>query len=787
MTDHPMEVRHIVQVAFLKSRNDEIHTVRDLDWSGLSTLLGRAQSGEKDGHAWMPVNIEKGPGSAGRVEAVNLLVLNVEAATKQDPETGGRTVIGPQPPGVPEMVSELALFGGTYLLHTTYSHLDPEILPFGVDHPRYRLVFALSRPLKPDEVRPLGHHVASVLGISDAVDSAALAPERLFYLPRTPECRRDAFEFHSAEGESLDVDALLNEARRAEKALETAARTRTVQRSGDVIRAFNASQEIGSILEAAGYVPRGCRWMHPESTTGTPEVRILPGSNPPCVFSSHGGDPLNDGHAHDGFDCNRILVHDGDMTVAVREAAKIVGLPLPSHENLSTPPPLHGEASADPDAEAEYPTPPPQPSEKMFYGLVGKVAHAGADGREVSPVAVALAFITWLSAQIGPDAFLPIGDVRHRILINGLHTGAPMMAAKSESTALVQRIDDTIRGGSCGESSPMLGPCHTGGLSTSEALALLVHDGYRAGKEDIPPIDDKRLWVCEPKFGGLLERMKRPGNALFEALCDLNDGGSIQPATKTSQLWSTSPHIAVHAIIIPAELRLKLDDNAIHNKLVKRFLIAWAERTSLVPLPAPTDTATVEALAKAVQEVLTFSLGSYPEKKYTRAMQVSPEAQEMYADAYPDLRARDPRGETVTTLLERRAPITLRLAALFALTDRTLTIRPEHLEAALAWAAYHRDSVRFVFSRDADRRQPARDLIGLREKVLAFLRDAGDWVGRAVIVRRAFNNHIKRDDLTPVLQALLADREIEQREESNSNNPGLKTLYRIPGAKPSDE
>ena len=431
-----------------------------------------------------------------------------------------------------------------------------------------------------------------------------------------------------------------------------------------------------------------------------------------------------------------------------------------------------------PETDEDYTTPPPQATDAMFFGLIGDIAHAGSEGREVSGVSVGLAAISWLAAQIGRDVFVPIGDVRHPVVINTLHSGRTMVAAKSESAALIRRIEYSIRGGSMFDVCPVLGQSHTGGLSTSEGLALLVHDGYRDGKEDIPPIDDKRLWVYEPEFGGLLEKMRREGNAISATLRDVYDGGSIRPATKTSRLWATSPHITVHATITPTELRLKLDENAIHNGLANRFLIAWAERTCFVPLPAPTDKVMVEALAKSVQQVLTFALGEYPSEKYRRTITLSPEARELYAAAYPDLRARDPMGESVTALLERRAPITMRLAALFALTDLSTTIGPEHLRAALAWSAYHRDSVRFVFGIDAEQRQRAVVTADRREKVLAFLRSAGDWVMRRDITRDAFKGHIKAGDLDAVLQSLLADRQIEKSERPKANDSGVVTFYR---------
>jgi putative DNA primase/helicase len=92
-------------------------------------------------------------------------------------------------------------------------------------------------------------------------------------------------------------------------------------------RAFNQARGIGEILEAHGYSPKGRRrWLWAGSTTGLPGVRLLPDATPERIYSSHGGDPLNDGHAHDAFDCWRILQHGSDMSAAVKAAAQMLGL-----------------------------------------------------------------------------------------------------------------------------------------------------------------------------------------------------------------------------------------------------------------------------------------------------------------------------------------------------------------------------------------------------------------------------------------------------------------------------
>lgn len=103
---------------------------------------------------------------------------------------------------------------------------------------------------------------------------------------------------------------------------EPAPRSREAR--ADVIGAFNKAHEVRQILEAHGYKPRGKRrYLPPNSTSGVPSVRILDSG---MVFSDNGSCPLNDGRAHDAFDCYRILEHGGDFRAATKAAAELLGM-----------------------------------------------------------------------------------------------------------------------------------------------------------------------------------------------------------------------------------------------------------------------------------------------------------------------------------------------------------------------------------------------------------------------------------------------------------------------------
>lgn len=319
-------------VATVSHCRSGVVTVHRVTFGALASWFVTPEVGEKDGAAWMPAEIECGPRTNERVKSIGFLVLDVEGKAEPVNDEHGETLrdlhndiikrlTGPAAPDVDAMLAELTLQGWRCALHTTYSHQ--------LESPRYRLIFDLTRPLTPAELKPLGLHVARLLGISECFDAACLDAARLFYLPRCPsEERKQLYRHAVLDGDSMPVDDLLSEMGLIEKAINTSLEKRTLPQSTSVIDQFNTQNDIASILKKHGYVAKsGGRWLWPESTTGAPGVRLLPeAGRGERVYSSHGGDPLNDTHAHDAFDCMRILEHAGDTSAAVKDAADRLGL-----------------------------------------------------------------------------------------------------------------------------------------------------------------------------------------------------------------------------------------------------------------------------------------------------------------------------------------------------------------------------------------------------------------------------------------------------------------------------
>lgn len=427
----------------------------------------------------------------------------------------------------------------------------------------------------------------------------------------------------------------------------------------------------------------------------------------------------------------------------------------------------------------------PKPNPAMLYGLAGDVARAAAKTTEANPYAVAAGFLSFLSAAVGRSAFLSIGNTRHHARLFALHVGRTSRGRKGDALSLVKRIRHHLAGDESEATStvdvgtvPFPGQLHNGGLSTREGLALILHDAMMQGKEEIPAIEDKRLWIIEHEFANILQQGKRDGNTLSSALRDAWDGESIRPAIKGARVWASDPHIAVSGAITPGELRALLDRKEMTNGFANRFMIFWAERTKLVSRPKPTPKDVMEELARRTRAVIEFAKGEYPKVQDGLPFAFTEDASRRYDELYTGELNRCGYGALVDALLERRAPTLLRLAMLFALTDRTRFLEVHHIDAAWAWIQYCRDSVRFIFSDEGE--FEAEEKRDVAEKIVAFLRDRGE-VTRTAIMTECFAGHTSGERVDAALSDLLAETppRIEVREGPKAANNKKAKMYKL--------
>lgn len=391
----------------------------------------------------------------------------------------------------------------------------------------------------------------------------------------------------------------------------------------------------------------------------------------------------------------------------------------------------------------------PRPSSTCLYGLIGEVAKAGSETTEANPFAIAANFIAYMSVAVGRGPYLAVGNTWHHARQFTLHVGRSSRGRKGDANALVKRIDRALR-----EIDATLAPqVHAGGLSSREGLAFLIHDGYKDGKEEVPPVLDKRLWVIESEFANILHQSKRDGNTLSAALRDCWDGVSLRPATKTNRLWATDPHIGLSGAVTPSELLGLMASRELTNGFANRFLVFWAEKTKNIPFPEATHQDVVQGLARKVADVLQFVGASRWVDKDVMRVGFSVQARNRYADLYSTELNDTSAGERIAGITERRAPMLLRLAMLFALCDKTNTVEVHHVDVALAWVRYSFDSVRFIFGSAEDEAKTA-EVQDTAQKILDYI-GVQQRVTRSQITTDCFKGHAPKTRIDAALDDLL--------------------------------
>ena len=391
----------------------------------------------------------------------------------------------------------------------------------------------------------------------------------------------------------------------------------------------------------------------------------------------------------------------------------------------------------------------PRPDPACLYGLVGDIAKAGSNNTEANPYAVAAAALAYLGAAVGRGPYMPIGDDHNHARLFVVHVGRSSRGRKGTAKKLIKRIHEALQ-----TMNGLLAPqVHSGGLSTREGLALMIHDGYKDGRNEFPAITDKRLLVMESEFSNVLHQSKRDGNTLSGALRDAWDGASIKPAVKTCPVWASDPHISIIGDVTPSELLDLMHKRELTNGFANRFIFFWAEGDKVVPFPKPTPNNVVVALADRVAQVLRFAGADRHADKDVMRMEFLPAAASLYESLYLDeLRDRS-SGEHITGLLVRRAPMLLRLAMLFALTDQTSVIAVEHINAAMAWVRYWVDSVKYIFQSAVDEAGAAATTV-MTQRILTYLTAHGQAT-RTDLTKDCFGGHVNKATLDKALDELL--------------------------------
>jgi hypothetical protein len=335
--------------------------------------------------------------------------------------------------------------------------------------------------------------------------------------------------------------------------------------------------------------------------------------------------------------------------------------------------------------------PGPALDRQALYGPAGDVVKTIEPETESDPAAVLLQLLTAAGNAIGRGPHYRVEGDRHFTNLFCLLIGWTALARKGTSW---ERVRQVMRPADSDWDRHHV----VSGLSTGEGLIWRVRDSRSETKADPKSGDlktmvvdegvaDKRLLVVEAEFVRVLAAAKRDSNTLSPVLREAWDGRSLGILTKASAATATEPHIGVIAHITCEELRRVLDDTAICNGFVNRFLLACVRRSRSLPFGGNLDGQCVIDLGGQLQRCIERA-------RNLDRLKLDNDACRQWAVMYDELGAEKPGLYGAATA--RSAAQTIRLATLYAALDGVDTITGDHLGAALALWRYCSDSARYV-------------------------------------------------------------------------------------------
>lgn len=385
-----------------------------------------------------------------------------------------------------------------------------------------------------------------------------------------------------------------------------------------------------------------------------------------------------------------------------------------------------------------------------LYGLIGEITKAATADSEADPAAVIATALTWVGAHIGTNIYVPVGETRHPARLFCAIVGASSRARKGTSTDPVRRIFNRAEQlGTVKQLKFSPGP-----LSSGEGVVWAVRDASEELDEETQKpkdggVTDKRLIVIEGELGAALSSLRRQGNTLSAILRTAWDHGNIEPLTKNNRIRTTNAHICVVGHITKQELLTLLEKSDIYNGFANRFLWVAARRQKSVAIPLPMHDNVVDRIASKLADAIACADRS-------DSMTMNEEASEFWCELYPKLTLG--KSGIVGIVTDRGEGQVVRLALIYALLDKAVKIRKEHVQAAYAFWRYCEDSASFIFgcvpTDDPERR-----------KILSFL---GDGEKTQTALHQHFSGHLKADKLRTLLAELQASGAVTQRQDQKS-------------------
>ena len=415
----------------------------------------------------------------------------------------------------------------------------------------------------------------------------------------------------------------------------------------------------------------------------------------------------------------------------------------------------------DQELECEPAFPYPKIDDAAFYGPFGRIVKAVAPLTEADPVGILIQLLVGWGNLIGRSAYFSVGADRHYTNLNCCIVGRTSKARKGLSLGVAEWVLRQL-------DEQWVEHHIWSGLSSGEGLIWKVRDPiikqrWIKGKKGTPGqietyiedegISDKRLLVAETEFGSTLAVMGRTGNTLSAVIRDAFDSKKrLGQLVKNSPGTATGAHISIIGHITAFELRNLMKECEQWNGFGNRFAFVCVKRSDFHSDPPDLSEAGISAEMSQLAVTTDWA-------RQVSEMDRDDAAKTSWDQVYHEF-AEDDAETIVSAIIDRGDVFMRRFQELFALSENSLTIRAEHIQAAAALWKYCADSARYLFG--------ARLGNVKAEKIFDALRKDPQGLTRWNINNIIFKRNVKTETIDQALKVLIQAKWIERRVESTS-------------------
>jgi hypothetical protein len=378
-----------------------------------------------------------------------------------------------------------------------------------------------------------------------------------------------------------------------------------------------------------------------------------------------------------------------------------------------------------------------QPPTEAFHGLAGRVVLAIEPHTEASAGALLLQFLTAFGFSVGRGPHYVADGAHHYPNLFCVVVGDTAKSRKGTSWGRIHALfKQTFKW-----------PTERvkNGLSSGEGLITALCDR-----------EDRRLLVVQTEFASVLKVMSRAGNTLSPVLRDAWDGSDLNILTRKSPVSVSGEHVALIGHVTCGELNALMAEIDLWNGFANRFLWCSASRSKLLPHGGEPSGAIIKPLVAELTDVLKWAcrLGG-------KCITWEKAAAEEWDRIYRHLA--DETSGLIGAITSRGEAQIVRLALIYALLDKSLEIRTEHLLAAFAVWQFCEASARQVFGSSTGD--------STADRIRDALRESDGGMSRTEI-NALFKRHRSSDEISRALATL---KDLELAESRNEKGAGRST------------